>query len=63
MGAPSGVVVPMVTPVRDGDVDVEAIAEFVTGLVEGNGDGLFPCGTLGEFSSFGPRSYYRIYKN
>ena len=51
MPAPSGVVVPMVTPVRNGDVDIPAVGELTEFLVEGDVDGLFPCGSLGEFSS------------
>lgn len=51
MAAPSGVVVPMVTPVRNENVDIPVLEEFTEFLVEGNVDGLFPCGSLGEFSS------------
>lgn len=51
MSAPSGVIVPMVTPISNGDVDIFALKQFTKFLVESGVDGLFPCGSLGEFSS------------
>lgn len=51
MLAPSGVVVPMITPVRNEDVDISVIEEFTEFLVKEGVDGLFPCGSLGEFPS------------
>lgn len=41
----------MVTPFRDGDVDEDALADLLASLVDGGIDGLFPCGTTGEFAS------------
>lgn len=51
MRVPSGVVVPMVTPIQNGDVAIPTLEEFTTRLVEKGVDGLFPCGSIGEFPS------------
>lgn len=47
-----GVVVPMVTPVTgpSGELDVPVLRGLTHHLVEHGADGLFPCGTTGEFS-------------
>lgn len=43
----------MITPTtgRVGDVDVDALGSYTEFLVEGGVHGLFPCGSIGEFSS------------
>ncbi|MFB6174125.1 MAG: dihydrodipicolinate synthase family protein [Halobacteriales archaeon] len=48
-----GVIPPVVTPLtgRPGEVDREALREFARWLVASGADGLFPCGTSGEFAS------------
>lgn len=48
-----GVIPPMVTPTtgRDGTVATEELRSFTEFLVEGGVHGLFPCGSIGEFSS------------
>lgn len=50
---PSGAITPMVTPTTDdlSNVDTESLASFTMSLVEGGSHVLFPCGSLGEFSS------------
>lgn len=47
----SGTIVPMATPVADGDVDEAALAEFTRSLVDAGVDGLFPGSSVGEFPS------------
>jgi 4-hydroxy-tetrahydrodipicolinate synthase len=49
----SGAIVPMATPTvgRGGDVDEPALRRYTETLVEGGVHGLFPCGSIGEFSS------------
>lgn len=49
----SGAVTPMVTPVADNSstVDTDTLASFTTFLVDRGSHVLFPCGSLGEFSS------------
>lgn len=43
---------PLVTPFdAEGDVDHDALASVVTHVESGGVDGLFPCGTTGEFAS------------
>ncbi|MEF8824927.1 MAG: dihydrodipicolinate synthase family protein [Halapricum sp.] len=48
-----GVIPPMVTPTtgRSGTVDIDALRTFTEFLVDGGVHGLFPCGSIGEFSS------------
>ena len=49
----SGVIPPMVTPTNDDRTGInrEALASFTEFLVDGDVDALFPCGSIGEFSS------------
>ncbi|WP_255197707.1 dihydrodipicolinate synthase family protein [Halorarius litoreus] len=49
----SGVYVPMATPTtgRRGELDEHALHEYTEWLVGSGIDGLFPCGSIGEFSS------------
>ena len=48
----AGSIPPMVTPVdAHGDVDTDALQSYTSFLLDGGVDGLFPCGTTGEFSS------------
>ncbi|MFB6191854.1 MAG: dihydrodipicolinate synthase family protein [Haloarculaceae archaeon] len=48
-----GVIPPMMTPTtgRTGTVDVDALRSVTDFLVDGGVHGLFPCGSIGEFSS------------
>ena len=49
----TGTVVPMVTPTtgRDGTVDEHSLTRYTEHLVTNGVHGLFPCGSIGEFSS------------
>ncbi|WP_435197402.1 dihydrodipicolinate synthase family protein [Natronomonas sp. EA1] len=49
----SGVYVPMATPTtgRRGEIDERALRDYTRLLVDAGVDGLFPCGSIGEFSS------------
>lgn len=49
----SGVIPPMVTPTTDdrSEVDRDTLGSFTEFLVDGEVDALFPCGSIGEFSS------------
>jgi 4-hydroxy-tetrahydrodipicolinate synthase len=49
----SGVIPPLVTPVEDrsGTIAVEELKRLTESLVDAGVDGLFPCGTTGEFPS------------
>jgi 4-hydroxy-tetrahydrodipicolinate synthase len=48
-----GAYVPMATPTtsRRGDIDTDTLGEFTERLVAAGVDGLFPCGSIGEFTS------------
>lgn len=48
-----GVIPPMVTPTtgRSGTVDTDRVRSFTDFLVDGGVHGLFPCGSIGEFTS------------
>jgi len=49
----SGIIPPMITPVEDrsGTVAVDELGRLTAHLVESGVDGVFPCGTTGEFTS------------
>lgn len=46
-----GTVCPMPTPTAGRDIDREALAEYTSYLTDNGVHGLFPCGSIGEFSS------------
>ncbi len=50
----TGVLCPLVTPFTDGEVDGDALSSLTEFILEGGVDGLFPCGTTGEFASLAP---------
>lgn len=49
-----GVLCPIVTPFDDGEVDDEALSSLAEFILDSGVDGLFPCGTTGEFASLAP---------
>lgn len=56
----SGVTCPLVTPMADGSIDEDALVGLVDHVVSGGIDGLFPCGTTGEFASLAPDERRRV---
>ncbi|WP_265110788.1 dihydrodipicolinate synthase family protein [Halosolutus halophilus] len=46
-----GTVCPMPTPTSGRSIDIETLAEYTDYLVNNGVHGLFPCGSIGEFSS------------
>ncbi|ADJ14558.1 dihydrodipicolinate synthase family protein [Halalkalicoccus jeotgali] len=56
----TGVLCPIVTPLDDGEVDEEALASLTQFILEGGVDGLFPCGTTGEFASLAPEQRSQV---
>lgn len=50
----TGVLCPIVTPLADGEVDEDALSSLTEFILDGGVDGLFPCGTTGEFASLAP---------
>lgn len=46
-----GTVCPMPTPALGQEIDTDALAKYTTHLVENGVHGLFPCGSIGEFTS------------
>lgn len=59
-GSFSGVLCPVVTPLADGEVDEEALSSLTEFILDGGVDGLFPCGTTGEFASLAPEQRERV---
>lgn len=59
-GSFNGVLCPIVTPLDDGEVDEEALASLTEFILDGGVDGLFPCGTTGEFASLDPEQRARV---
>lgn len=61
-----GITCPLVTPFEDGsgapELDEEAFADLIDHLLEGGIDGLFPCGTTGEFASLSPDERNRVHE-
>lgn len=55
----TGVLCPIVTPFADGEVDEEALSSLTEFILDGGVDGLFPCGTTGEFASLAPEQRER----
>lgn len=56
----SGVSCPLVTPFADGSIDDGALESLIDHLIDGGIDGLFPCGTTGEFASLAPEERRRV---
>jgi 4-hydroxy-tetrahydrodipicolinate synthase len=56
----SGVLCPIVTPFADGEVDEDALSSLTEFILEGGVDGLFPCGTTGEFASLAPEQRQQV---
>jgi 4-hydroxy-tetrahydrodipicolinate synthase len=55
-----GVLCPNVTPFENGEVDEEHLASLAEFILDGGVDGLFPCGTTGEFASLSADQRYRV---
>ncbi|MFU8868581.1 dihydrodipicolinate synthase family protein [Natronococcus sp.] len=56
----SGITCPTVTPFDDGEIDEAALVDLLAHLREGGIDGVFACGTSGEFPSLGPEERRRV---
>ncbi|WP_122089555.1 dihydrodipicolinate synthase family protein [Halalkalicoccus subterraneus] len=56
----TGVLCPIVTPLADGEVDEEALTSLTEFILDGGVDGLFPCGTTGEFASLAPEQRSQV---
>lgn len=46
-----GITTPLVTPFADGEIDWAAFDRLLEHVLDGGVDGVFPCGTTGEFAS------------
>ena len=57
-----GTIVPMATPTtgRAGDIDERVLREYAEWLVSEGVHGLFPCGSIGEFSSLTDEQRERV---
>lgn len=58
----TGTVVPMVTPTvgRDGTIDEQTLTRYTEHLVSNGVHGLFPCGSIGEFTSLTATQRQRV---
>lgn len=56
----TGVLCPIVTPFADSEVDEESLASLTEFILERGVDGLFPCGTTGEFASLTPEQRQQV---
>ncbi|QSW99992.1 dihydrodipicolinate synthase family protein [Haloterrigena alkaliphila] len=59
-----GITTPLVTPFEpdSSDVDEPAFRDLIEHLLENDIDGLFPCGTTGEFASLAPAERRRVHE-
>ncbi|AFZ73871.1 dihydrodipicolinate synthase family protein [Natronobacterium gregoryi] len=59
-----GITTPLVTPFDSdgGEIDESALEDLVDHLLENGIDGLFPCGTTGEFASLTPEERRRVHE-
>ncbi|TYL36633.1 dihydrodipicolinate synthase family protein [Natronococcus pandeyae] len=55
-----GITCPTVTPFDDGSIDESALVDLLEHLQEGGIDGIFACGTSGEFPSLAPEERRRV---
>ncbi|MFC4437441.1 MULTISPECIES: dihydrodipicolinate synthase family protein [Natrialbaceae] len=55
-----GITCPTVTPFDDGSIDESALVDLLEHLHEGGIDGVFACGTTGEFPSLAPEERQRV---
>src|ERR1700748_1882308 len=55
-----GVITALVTPFRDGALDVKAFAELVERQIDAGVDGVVPMGTTGEASTVTLAEHHRI---
>ena len=60
----SGITTPLVTPFEDdsNEIDEDAFADLIDHLLENGIDGVFPCGTTGEFASLSPEERKRVHE-
>jgi 4-hydroxy-tetrahydrodipicolinate synthase len=56
----TGVLCPIATPLDGGEVDEDALSSLTEFILENGVDGLFPCGTTGEFASLAPEERSRV---
>ncbi|MXV63050.1 4-hydroxy-tetrahydrodipicolinate synthase [Natronorubrum sp. JWXQ-INN-674] len=58
----SGITTPLVTPFEDGSsqIDEDAFTDLIDHLLEAGIDGVFPCGTTGEFASLSREEHSRV---
>jgi len=52
----------IVTPFRDGKVDLESLKKIVKAQLEGGVSGLVPCGSTGEAATLTPEEYFLVIK-
>src|SRR5260370_22128266 len=53
----TGALTALVTPFRDGAVDVAALRDLIEWQIQSGIDGLFPCGSTGESATLSPAEH------
>jgi 4-hydroxy-tetrahydrodipicolinate synthase len=56
----TGILCPIVTPFDEGEIDEESLTSLTEFILDNGVDGLFPCGTTGEFASLAPDQRQRV---
>lgn len=52
----------LITPFRNGEIDVDAFQALIERQIEGGVDGIVPCGTTGESPTLGRKEHLRVIK-
>jgi 4-hydroxy-tetrahydrodipicolinate synthase len=55
-----GTLCPIVSPFNNGEVDEESLSRVTEFILDRGVNGLFPCGSTGEFASLTPEDRYRV---
>ncbi len=52
--------VALVTPFKDGEIDVESLRKLINYVIEGGCDGVVPCGTTGESATLDYKEHVKV---
>lgn len=59
-GSSESVLCPIISPFKSGEVDEESLSRVTEFILDRGVDGLFPCGSTGEFASLTAEDRYRV---
>lgn len=59
-GSFEGVLCPIVSPFKNGELDKDSLSRVADFILDGGIDGLFPCGSTGEFASLTAKDRHQV---